>query len=78
MKPKLTLAMIALNEAHDLPLCVESARGLADEIVVIDSFSTDATVQIAKELGVTDLGKDKPSYREMLCSPRLKNPAAVY
>jgi NAD(P)-dependent dehydrogenase (short-subunit alcohol dehydrogenase family) len=34
--------------------------------------------EIAKELGVTDRGKEKPSYREMLGSPRPKNPAAVY
>ncbi len=34
--------------------------------------------EIAKKLGVTDRGKDKPSYREMLGSPRPKNPAAVY
>ncbi len=34
--------------------------------------------EIAKELGVTDRGKEKPSYREMLGSPKLKNPAAVY
>jgi NAD(P)-dependent dehydrogenase (short-subunit alcohol dehydrogenase family) len=34
--------------------------------------------EIARELGVTDRGKDKPSYREMLGHPRLKNPAAVY
>lgn len=34
--------------------------------------------EIAKELGVTDRGRDKPSYREMLGSPRPKNPAAVY
>ncbi|MEY4953212.1 MAG: hypothetical protein RL299_1636 [Pseudomonadota bacterium] len=34
--------------------------------------------EIAKELGVTDRGKEKPSYREMLGSPHPKNPAAVY
>ncbi|MFM5949852.1 MAG: SDR family NAD(P)-dependent oxidoreductase [Novosphingobium sp.] len=34
--------------------------------------------EIAKELGVTDRGKEKPSYREMLGSPKPKNPAAVY
>lgn len=34
--------------------------------------------EIARELGVTDRGKDKPSYRDMLGSPRPKNPAAVY
>ena len=34
--------------------------------------------EIAKELGVTDRGNERPSYREMLGSPRAKNPAAVY
>lgn len=34
--------------------------------------------EIAKELGVTDRGKEKPSYRDMLGSPHPKNPAAVY
>jgi len=34
--------------------------------------------EIAKELGVTDRGKEKPSYRDMLGSPNDKNPAAVY
>ena len=34
--------------------------------------------EIAAELGVTDRGKEKPSYREMLGSPPVKNPAAVY
>jgi NAD(P)-dependent dehydrogenase (short-subunit alcohol dehydrogenase family) len=34
--------------------------------------------EIARQLGVQDRGKDRPSYREMLGSPRPKNPAAVY
>ena len=34
--------------------------------------------EIAAELGVTDRGNQRPSYREMLGSPREKNPAAVY
>ncbi len=34
--------------------------------------------EIGKELGVTDGGKERPSYRDMLGSPRPKNPAAVY
>ena len=34
--------------------------------------------EIAKELGVTDRGKERPSYRDMLGSPPEKNPAAVY
>lgn len=34
--------------------------------------------EIARELGVTDRGNQPPSHREMLGSPRPKNPAAVY
>ena len=34
--------------------------------------------EIASTLGVTDRGNVRPSYREMLGSPRPKNPAAVY
>ncbi len=34
--------------------------------------------EIARELGVTDRGREKPSYRDMLGNPRPKNPAAVY
>ena len=34
--------------------------------------------EIAGELGITDRGAERPSYREMLGSPRDKNPAAVY
>ena len=34
--------------------------------------------EIARELGITDRGRDRPSHREMLGSPRPKNPAAVY
>ncbi|MFM2301195.1 MAG: hypothetical protein RLZZ84_931 [Pseudomonadota bacterium] len=34
--------------------------------------------EIAQQLGVTDRGNVRPSYREMLGSPSPKNPAAVY
>ncbi|TCJ37003.1 SDR family NAD(P)-dependent oxidoreductase [Parafrankia sp. BMG5.11] len=34
--------------------------------------------EIARELRVTDRGHERPSHREMLGSPRAKNPAAVY
>lgn len=34
--------------------------------------------EIAKELGITDRGAERPSYRDMLGAPRPKNPAAIY
>lgn len=42
------------------------------------SGQTLIVAEIAKELGVTDRGQERPSHREMLGSPRPKNPAAVY
>ncbi|HWL17475.1 MAG TPA: glycosyltransferase family 2 protein [Opitutus sp.] len=42
----------ARNEAANIRACIESAR-FADEIVVVDSHSTDDTVHIARELGAT-------------------------
>ncbi len=34
--------------------------------------------EVARDLGITDRGKERPSYREMLGSPNEPNPAAVY
>ena len=51
MTPKLTLCMIVRNEAEVLERCLLSAQGLADETVVVDTGSTDATVEIAERLG---------------------------
>jgi len=45
-----------------------------------DQLSGQALIgaEIAKELGVTDNGIERMSFREMLGSPRGKNPAAIY
>jgi glycosyltransferase involved in cell wall biosynthesis len=48
---KLSLAMIAKNEARCLARCLQSVRGLADEIIVADTGSTDDTVKIANQNG---------------------------
>jgi glycosyltransferase involved in cell wall biosynthesis len=47
----LSLAIITLNEEEKLPRCLESARGLCAEIVVIDSGSTDRTGELARKSG---------------------------
>lgn len=48
---KLSLAMIARNEARCLARCLASVRAVVDEIILTDTGSTDATVQIAKDYG---------------------------
>jgi predicted Zn-dependent protease len=46
--PKLSLCMIVKNEEVMLPDCLESVSGLADEIVLVDTGSTDRTIEIAE------------------------------
>jgi len=48
----LSVVIITFNESLHIKRCIESVSTIADEIVVVDSFSTDDTVQIAKSLGV--------------------------
>jgi glycosyltransferase involved in cell wall biosynthesis len=47
--PTLSLAMIVKNEAEHLETCLSTARPHVDEIVVIDTGSTDGTQAIAKQ-----------------------------
>ena len=45
-----SVIVAARNEAHNLPRCLESLRA-ASEVYVIDSQSTDETVEIARSYG---------------------------
>lgn len=47
----LSAAVITLNEEANLARCLASLRGLASEIVIVDSGSTDRTAEIAREHG---------------------------
>lgn len=49
--PTLSLCMIVKNEEKFLPQCLESVKGLVDEIIIVDTGSTDRTVEIAGEYG---------------------------
>jgi glycosyltransferase involved in cell wall biosynthesis len=46
--PGLTGIVPALNEEQNLEACIESFREICDEIIVVDSGSTDRTVEIAR------------------------------
>ena len=48
---KLTIGVLTMNEERRIAACIESAA-FADQIIVVDSGSSDATVQIAKDKGV--------------------------
>lgn len=49
--PGLTVQILTFNEERHLNRCIESLNGIADNILVIDSFSTDRTVEIARSHG---------------------------
>ena len=50
MRPTLSVAMIARNEEANLPRTLDSVRWV-DEIVIVDSGSTDRTPEIARSYG---------------------------
>src|SRR5437763_1699159 len=49
--PRLSAYLIVKNEARDLPACLDSLKGLSDELVVVDDLSTDRTMDLARERG---------------------------
>jgi tetratricopeptide (TPR) repeat protein len=48
---KITLSMIARNEAQFLEECLKSVQGVVDEIVLVDTGSDDDTPRIAERFG---------------------------
>lgn len=47
----LSVTIITLNEEQIIGKCIDSVKDIADEIILVDSKSTDKTVSIAKEMG---------------------------
>jgi len=49
--PKLSLFIITFNEEKNLGRCLEAAKDICDEIIVVDSGSSDGTKEIAEKYG---------------------------
>ena len=49
---RISAVIITFNEERNIVRCLESLIGIADEIVVVDSFSKDNTEEICKSFGV--------------------------
>ncbi len=52
MENALSAVIITFNEEKNIARCINSLVGVADDIVVVDSFSTDHTQEICKTFGV--------------------------
>ncbi len=60
--PKISVVIITFNEERKIDRCINSVRGVADDIVVVDSFSVDNTKQICLENGVRFVENEFRSY----------------
>lgn len=49
--PEISVVIITLNEEDKIGRCIDSVKDIADEILVVDSFSTDRTEEICLEKG---------------------------
>lgn len=58
------VAIIAKNEAHNLPRCLASVRGWVSEIVVVLNDTTDASEAIAREAGAAVHHRPWQGYRD--------------
>ena len=61
---KVSAVIITFNEERYIEECIRSVEAVADEIVVVDSFSTDKTPEICKKLGVRYIEHHFKGYRD--------------
>lgn len=61
MRPKVSIIIPTLNEEKSITNVINAVKHLADEIIVVDGYSKDKTVEIAQGLGakiiMDDVGK---------------------
>jgi glycosyltransferase involved in cell wall biosynthesis len=62
--PQISVVIIAFNEEKYIEQCIKSVVDIADEIVVVDSYSTDRTPEICKQLGVAFIQQEFLGYKE--------------
>jgi glycosyltransferase involved in cell wall biosynthesis len=64
MNTSISAVVITFNEGHHLEKCLRALQQVADEIIVVDSYSTDNTVEVAKDCGATVFQQNWKGYSE--------------
>ena len=79
MNVKISVVIITFNEEKNIGRCLESLKGIADEIVVVDSFSTDSTREICLKAGVRFFERAFTSYNDQknFASLQANNPMVL-
>ena len=62
MIPKLSAVVITKNEAANIERCIKALQQITTDIIIVDAFSTDATVAIAHQMGATVVQKKWVGY----------------
>ncbi|MCC7228765.1 MAG: glycosyltransferase [Fimbriimonadaceae bacterium] len=60
MKPGIALAMIVRNDAARIERCLRSVKAVVEEMILVDTGSTDGTQDLARGLGARVVEKDWP------------------
>jgi glycosyltransferase involved in cell wall biosynthesis len=62
-RPRISAIVVCFNEEANIRACLDSIRW-CDEIVVVDSYSTDRTLEIVRQFTERVFVRDWPGYRE--------------
>jgi glycosyltransferase involved in cell wall biosynthesis len=62
--PQLSVIIITFNEEKNIGRCLESIQGIADDVVIVDSFSSDATESISKKYDINFISRKWEGYSE--------------
>jgi glycosyltransferase involved in cell wall biosynthesis len=61
---RISVCLITFNEEQNLPRALASLTGIADEIVVVDSGSTDSTEEIARQYSASFISRAWTHYAD--------------
>ncbi len=60
----ISLVIITYNEEEYIKECIESARDIVNEVIVVDSYSEDRTVEIAESMGAKVIKRPFKGYAD--------------